>query len=181
MTTGAPAQESRNMRAALDATPLTLSSGGLARYAAELARALAAEYESEEFFLLSDRHFAVPPGSPANLQIGRAPQNWLDRKWWLWGLDCEMDRLGCDLFHGTNFEVPYLGRRPSVLTLHDLSPWMNRQWHHDAVRVRGRTPWLIGLGIATMILTVSDAVRKQAIEHFDIAPGRIATVPLAAS
>src|SRR5436190_20375972 len=58
---------------------------------------------------------------------------------------------------------------------------MNRQWHHDAVRVRGRTPWLIGLGIATMILTVSDAVRKQAIEHFDIAPGRVATVPLAAS
>ena len=95
-------------------------------------------------------------------------ESWLgDRKWWLWGLDCEMDRLGCDLFHGTNFEVPYLGRRPSVLTLHDLSPWMNRQWHHDAVRVRGRTPWLIGLGIATMILTVSDAVRKQAIEHFD--------------
>ena len=97
------------------------------------------------------------------------------------GLDHEMDRLGCDLFHGTNFEVPYLARRPSVLTLHDLSPWMNNGWHHGADRVRRRTPLLIGLGIATMILTVSEAVRQQAIEHFDIAPSRIVTVPLAAS
>jgi glycosyltransferase involved in cell wall biosynthesis len=169
------------MRVALDATPLTLSSGGLARYTAELARALAAEYERDEFFLLSDQPFAMPPGSLANLRSARAPQSWLDRKWWLWGLDREMKHLGCDLFHGTNFAVPYLARRPSVLTLHDLSPWMNREWHHAAERVRSRTPWLIGLGIATMIVTVSDAVRKQAIEHFGIAPGRIATVPLAAS
>ncbi len=91
-----------------------------------------------------------------------------------------MDRLGCDVFHGTNFEVPYLARRPSVLTLHDLSPWMNREWQPGADRVRSRAPLLIGLGIATMILTVSDAVRQQAMEHFGIAPGRIATVPLAA-
>ena len=169
------------MRIALDATPLTLTSGGLARYTAELARALAEQSESEDFFLLSDRRFAMPCGSPANLRSGRGPQNWADRKWWLWGLDREMDRLGCDLFHGTNFEVPYLARRPSVLTLHDLSPWMNGAWHHGADRVRRRTPWLIGLGIATMILTVSEAVRQQAIEPFDIAPSRIAAVPLAAS
>jgi len=169
------------MRVALDATPLTLTSGGLARYAAELSRALAAEYERDEFFLLSDQPFAMPSGSPANLRAGRQPQTWTDRKWWTYGLNREMDRLHCDVFHGTNFEVPYLAQRPSVLTLHDLSPWMNREWHHAAGRISGRTPWLIGLGIATMIVTVSDAVRTQAIEYFGIAPNRIVTVPLAAS
>src|SRR5579859_7304825 len=169
------------MRVALDATPLTLSSGGLARYTAELARAMAAEYEREDLFLLSDQPFAMPSGSPPNLRCGRPPRSWIDRRWWLWGLDREMDRLGCDVFHGTNFEVPYLALRPSVLTVHDLSPWMNREWHHTADRVRRRTPWLIGLGIATMVVTVSDAVRTQAIDYFGIAPDRIVTVPLAAA
>ena len=65
------------------------------------------------------------------------------------------------MFHGTNFAAPYVPRRPSVLTLHDLSPRMDRAWHSDAGRVRQRTPLLIGLGFATMIVTPSQAVRKQ--------------------
>jgi glycosyltransferase involved in cell wall biosynthesis len=71
--------------------------------------------------------------------------------------------------------------RPTVMTLHDLSPWMDPAWHHAAGRVRRRAPVLIGLGIATMILTDSEAVRRQAIERFRIHPSRIAAVPLAAS
>src|SRR5437764_9829328 len=30
--------------------------------------------------------------------------------------------------------VPYLSRKPSVLTIHDLSPWMDERWHHAADR-----------------------------------------------
>ena len=92
-----------------------------------------------------------------------------------------MNRLRADVFHGTNFAVPYLPSRPSVMTLHDLSPWMDRAWHHAADRVRRRTPLLIGLGVATMIVTDSEAVRRQAIERFRINPERIVAVPLAAS
>ena len=44
-----------------------------------------------------------------------------------------------------------------------------------------RTPLLIKLGIATMIVTDSHAVRKQAIEHFRIHPDRVVAVHLAAS
>src|SRR5262249_21859983 len=43
-----------------------------------------------------------------------------------------------------------------------------------------RTPALVKLGIATMIVTDSHAVRKQVIEHFRIHPDRVAAVPLAA-
>ena len=67
------------------------------------------------------------------------------------------------------------------MSLHDLSPWMDRAWHHAADRVRRRTPLLIRLGIATMIVTDSEAVRRQAIEYFRIHPDRIVAVPLAAS
>src|SRR5215467_9645734 len=120
------------MRVAIDATPLTLSSGGLARYTSELASALAAEFSEDQFDLIA------PDARPL---------------WWSWRVQREMDRRRSDLFHGTNFEVPYLPTRPSIISLHDLSPWMDRRWHHAADRVRSRTPALLKLGIATMIIT----------------------------
>lgn len=166
------------MRVAIDATPLTLTSGGLARYTRELSLALAAAFAEDQFVLVSDQPFAVPRGAPANLTVGKGPSNALERRWWLWGLDREMERLSAGVFHGTNFAVPYIPRRPSVLTLHDLSPWMDPGWHHAASRVRARTPLLIELGCATIIITDTEAVRRQAIEHFRIHPSRVVAVPL---
>jgi glycosyltransferase involved in cell wall biosynthesis len=166
------------MRVAIDATPLTLSSGGLLRYTQELSLALAREFPEDRFVLVSDQAFERPAGAPPNLVCGSGPQGALERRWWLWGLDRELSRLSVDLFHGTDFAVPYIPRRPSVLTLHDLSPWMDPGWHFAADRVRARTPLLIELGCATMIVTDTEAVRRQAIERFRIHPGRIAAVPL---
>jgi glycosyltransferase involved in cell wall biosynthesis len=169
------------MRVAIDATPLTLSSGGLRRYTQELSVALAEGFPQDEFFLVSDQRFSMPHTAPLNLRRGGGPRGPAERRWWLWGLDRELQRLDAGLFHGTDFAVPYLGCRPSVLTLHDLSPWMDAAWHIDAARVRQRTPLLIGLGVATMIVTPSEAVRKQAIERFRIHPDRVRAVPHAAS
>jgi hypothetical protein len=169
------------MRVAIDATPLTLSSGGLRRYTHELSVALAENFPQDEFFLVSDQRFGMPHTAPINLRRGGGPRHPAERRWWLWGLDRELQRLEAGLFHGTDFAVPYVPRRPSVLTLHDLSPWMDAAWHSDADRVRQRTPLLIGLGLATMIVTPSEAVRKQAIERFRIHPDRIRAVPHAAA
>jgi glycosyltransferase involved in cell wall biosynthesis len=169
------------MRVAIDATPLTLSSAGLRRYTEELSIALAESYPQDQFFLVSDQQFDMPPMAPLNLRRGGGPRNPAERRWWLWGLDRELQRLEAGLFHGTDFAVPYLARRPSVMTLHDLSPWMDAAWHSNADRVRKRTPLLIGLGLTTMIVTPSEAVRKQAIERFRIHPDRIRAIPHAAS
>ena len=166
------------MRVAIEAASLGLSSGGLARYTAELSLALARCFPDDQFFLLSDQPFRMPPGSPSNLQRGGGPRNSMERRWWLWGMAREMGRLGVDLVHGPDFAVPYIPRRPSVLTLHDLSPWM---WRRAAKRVRRRTPVLLELGIATMIVTPGEAVRKQAIERFRLRPERVVAVPEAAA
>jgi glycosyltransferase involved in cell wall biosynthesis len=169
------------MRVAIDATPLTLSSGGLRRYTLELSRALAHRFPDDQFFLVSDQPFVDPHDHAVNLLRGGGPRHAAERRWWLWGLDRELHRLGVGLFHGTDFAVPYVPMRPSVLTLHDLSPWMDAVWHSAADRVRKRAPLLIGLGLATMIVTPSEAVRKQAIERFRIHPNRIRAVPHGAS
>src|SRR5690242_14238592 len=168
------------MRVAIEAASLALTSGGLARYTSELSLALARCFPADEFFLISDQPFRMPDPAPPNLRRGSGPRNAVERRWWLWGIAAEMRRLHADLVHGPDFAVPYLSRRPSVLTLHDLSPWMDSRWHHAAGRVQRRTPLLLELGIATMVITPGEAVRKQAIERFRLKPDRVVAVPEAA-
>ena len=159
------------VKIALDATPLAEPSGGIARYTAELARALAAEFPEDEYVLVSDQ-----PG----LGVARPPSNAVARRWWLFGLPWELRRLGAGLFHGTDFTVPYLRTLPSVLTLHDCSPWLEGELRQTAAeRIRRRTRW--ALRAATLILTPSEAVRGEAIERFHLSPARVLAVPLAAS
>jgi glycosyltransferase involved in cell wall biosynthesis len=169
------------LRVALDATPLTLSSGGLPRYVTELSVALAHEYPEDTYALLSDQPVPMPERAPANLVRGPEPRGAAERRWWLWGIRRAIQHTGAELFHGTNFEVPCLGKTPAILTIHDLSPWRDPAWHEEANRVRQRTPWLVRLRRARMILTVSEAVRREVIEHFGVSPDLVRAIPLAAS
>jgi glycosyltransferase involved in cell wall biosynthesis len=168
------------VRVAIEACALSLSSGGLQRYTAELSLALARCFPEDEYFLASDQSFPMPGPVPANLSRGGGPRNFLERRWWLCGLPRELTRLRADLVHGPDFAVPYLNRLPSVLTLHDLSPWMDPHWHAAARRVQSRTPVLLKLGLATMIVTPAESVRAQAIERFGLHPSRIVAIPEAA-
>lgn len=152
-----------------------MSSGGTRRYTEELARALAATFPDDLFGLMSDQAFEHP------LRMATAATRGVDRYWWLCGLSRALRRERIDVFHGTNFEVPLLPLRPSVLTVLDLSPWRNAAWHHGADRVRQRTPLLVHFRIPSIILTISEAIRREAMEYFRLPPQAIAAVPLAAA
>lgn len=174
------------MKVAMDATPLTLSSGGIARYTAELSVALASLFPEDDFVLLSDQPFSLPPVAQAsacvpNFRRGSLPRSSLERRWWLWGVAREMARQRAGLFHGTHFAVPWLPLRPSVATVHDLSPWRSPSWQRSAGRVRRLAPYQLRLGLATMVITPTEAVRQEAIERFQLSPQRVVAVPLAAS
>ena len=170
------------MVVAIDATPLTVSSGGVRRYTEQLVRALAEYATDDQYHLISDQPFDVPAGLPPNVTVHpNAAVSTLDRRWWTIGLPRAMSRLNCSVFHGTEFSVPYIPVKPSVLTLQDLSPWMDPTWHHGAARVRRRTPALIKLGIATVIVTPTEAIRRQAIAAFGIHADRTVAIPDAAA
>lgn len=164
------------MIAALDATPLTVPTGGVMRYTLELSRALAANYPADEYWLLTDQPLEIPVA--VNLHKGDGPRTAAERRWWLWGLDREMMRRKVEVFHGTDFSVPYIPRRPSVMTVHDLSPWLFRE---GSSRVRRRVPVLLRAHLPTMIITPSEAVRRAAIARFGIDQERVVAVALAAS
>lgn len=150
------------MIVALDGTPLIIPTGGVRRYVEELSRALAIDFPADRFELISD-------------QLLR-PRAWMERRWWLWGVHQEMRRRGVEIFHGTDFSVPYLPLRPSVMTVHDLTPWRTG----GSARVRQRTPYLLRFGLATMVIAPTEAVRRDAMDEFDLSADRIVAIPLAA-
>lgn len=171
------------MRIALDATPLTVPSGGTRRYVVELTRALAAQFPDDEFHLLSDQTSWERPAEFRNFSniVTTAP-SWRGFRgmWWSTGLAWESRRRGIEIFHGTDFSIPYLPLRPSVMMVHDLSPWKRGPARaRDAGRVRSRTPYL--LRMATMILTPTEAIRRELSRAFGVSPARIRAVPLAAA
>jgi len=200
--------------AALDATPLVEPHGGIARYTRELSRALACCFSDDEYLLVSDQqineapqtevfatgasevadcrcHRLQPVDSPAatappNLHLSAAPRTGMARRWWLAGLRKELKRLGAEIFHGTDFAVPYLSSTASVVTLHDLSPWRpaaggSGSENPVSSRVRRRVPIVMRMRLATMIVTPSEAIRREAMERFHVSPGEIVATPLAAA
>ena len=164
------------MTFAFDATPLTAPTGGIRRYTDSLTQALAENFPADEFLLLSDQPFASPRGPLPNLQGATIPA----RRWWSLGLPKVLAQRNAALFHGTDFAVPYIPACPSVMTIHDLSPW-HPEWQPTAGRIRRRTPLLLRLGLATMVITPSETIREQVIERFSLRPEHVVAIPLAAS
>jgi len=151
------------MKVGIDAAPLAVPTGGITRYTAQLLKALRTAFPGDVFE-------AVEADS----------STLVNRRWWSAGLPLRLLRDRFDLFHGTDFSVPYLPVRPSVLTLHDLSPWKKEAWRAPSTRVQQRTPALLQFGLATMVITPTEAIRREAISYFRLHPSRVVAVPLAA-
>lgn len=148
---------------ALDSTPLTAAPGGIARYTAKLLEALRACFPDDRVLALTDQGAGLGP---------------LRRQWWSAGLPLALREERADVFHGTDFAVPYVPVCPTVMTIHDLSPWRAEFHAATSGRVRRRTPWLLRLNLATLVITPTEAVRREVIERFGLAADRVAATPL---
>lgn len=168
------------LKIALDATPLSVRTGGVRRYTEELACALARRHPRDAYFLVSDQEFALHSELP-NLIECWPPRGAWTRRWWSIGLARELRRLEVDVFHGTDFAVPYVPLRPTVMTIHDCSPWREESREATSERVQRRTPTLLRFGLATMVITPSEAVRGEVMQRFGIPSSKIVAIPLAAA
>ena len=171
------------MRVAIDATPLTVPTGGIRRYVVELVRALALQFPADDYLLVSDQAgWRLPDeiGGLTNVSAPLPPTSGWQRKWWSLGLPWVLIRERVDVFHGSDFSIPYLPLKPSVLMIHDLSPWKSGELAPGgSERIRSRTPHLARL--ATMIVTPSEAIRRESGAFFGRSSSTIAVTPLAAS
>ena len=159
------------MRVAIEAAHRSAShSGGLARYTAELSLALARCFPGRRV-LPSPISPSACRAAPRQSQARRRPAQPPGAPLVALGPRSRTEPPGADLVHGPDFAVPYMPRRPSVLTLHDLSPWMDRAL---ASCRRPRPPphaVLLELGIATMIITPSESGAQAGHRALPPAPG----------
>lgn len=162
--------------------PLAQPRTGVGVYTFELARALAATAPQDEFELISPLPFEPSLDTdhkPANLAFVYSKPNVIQRRWWTLGLPSYMRRRSFDLFHGTNYEVPLRQHCPTVVTIHDLSLLLHSNTHEARAARRARLRLPLMARKATLVITPSEAVRSEVIEHLKISPEHVFAIPLA--
>ncbi|MEK6337079.1 MAG: glycosyltransferase family 1 protein [Acidobacteriota bacterium] len=173
------------MRIGIDGIPLASPRTGVGHYTFELAKTLALIAPSADFTLISPK----PPGSnrvgeskldaPANLHNIYLSPSLLNLRWWSLSLPIYLTRRPLDLFHGTNYDIPLWIKRPSVVTIHDLSLLLHPDTHEQRLVSRGRRRLPLMARSATMIITPSQSVKREACEYLEIESSKIAVTPLA--
>lgn len=103
----------------------------------------------------------------------------LTRYWWGLGLPLYLAKSNFDLFHGTNYDIPRWGKVPSVVTIHDLSLLLHSDTHNSRLveRARRRLPAVSRL--AKMIITGSESVKREIVEHLNVPSDNVAVTPYA--
>jgi glycosyltransferase involved in cell wall biosynthesis len=146
------------MNIALDGMPLASELTGVGHYTQELARHLAIVAPSDSFTLVS-------------------PRGMLKRRWWSLGLPLQLLRNSFDLFHGTNYEVPLWSRKPTVVTIHDLSLLLHSEVHEQRLVRRGRWRLPLMAKSASKIITPSTSVKMEVCEAFGVPADKVAVTP----
>jgi glycosyltransferase involved in cell wall biosynthesis len=173
------------MRFGLDGTPLEQKKAGVGHYTVELARSLAAIAPIHIFELVS-------PGFPRsvgmelrffrpNLRFVNAGKTGLSRRgWWSMSLPRYCSQASFALFHGTNYELPYWSKCPTVLTIHDLSLLLFPHTHEKRLVRRARLKLPLMARKADAIITPSEAVKREVCEHLGVETGKVFAIPEAA-
>jgi len=173
------------MRVGLDGYPLSEPRTGVGHYTLELARALAVNFPSDQFELVSPLPFhssvleQLEATTPPNLLLTKAKSSSLRGHWWAVGLPLYARQAGFDIFHGTNYDVPLWKSRPSVLTIHDLSVLLypKTQERRAVRRARVRLPLMIRR--ARAIITDTASVKAEVCNRFQIKPAKVSAIHLA--
>lgn len=168
------------MRVGIDGISLAAPRTGVGHYTLELARHLAIGDPADQFALLSPFPFdssianeALPP----NLRTVQPRVNSLSRRWFAVGLPLYLRQEKFELFHGTNFEVPIWSNCPTVLTIHDLSLFLHPETHERRLVRRGRRRLPIMARRADRIITPSETVKNEVIEHLGVPQSKIRVIP----
>lgn len=161
------------MRVVLDARTVTPHYPGIGRYTFELARALAPLIEltllinpaqTVDEKLNGIQKMMVPHGLRALAQQ--------------WEVPARLRALRPDVYHSPYYFMPYWPGRPTVLTVYDLIPLYSGEF--SALR---RAALLAAHGLAFRaagrIIAISQWVREDCLQRFNVRPEQIVAIPLA--
>src|ERR1041385_5633744 len=170
------------MRLGLDGYPLCEPLTGVGHYTFELARALALGFPADQFELIApfDFHPSViaqlEPEPIPNLNLVSLGIKSVRGRWWSFYLPRYLKRASLDLFHGTNYELPLWSRRRTVLTVHDLSSLLYPELHRRQLARRMRLRLPLAVKLAKVIITPTEAVKRELCSHLKLKPSKVAAI-----
>lgn len=166
--------ESR-LRVATDGRAFTARAGGVRRYVHALFGAMAVRGDVEIFAVGASRDVDLPAGVRAVPVPSRLPTN---VGWSLDGWPRALQRLPVDLVHAPAYTAPLWGRRPIVLTVHDVSYARGPSVYPGRLDPLRRAFFRRSARRADRIITDSAFSRREIVDVYAIAETRIAVVPL---
>ncbi|MGC3997203.1 MAG: glycosyltransferase family 1 protein [Anaeromyxobacter sp.] len=165
------------MRIGIDATlvrPDRLT--GVERYALSLLGALARLAPPRLELVLFVRSDAPPAVTTLPFERCVAPRGSRVRVDQLW-MPAAARRAGVALLHSLAFPTPLLWRGPSVLTVHDATPWLHPGTVSTGMRYYYAPLFPQAMARAAAVLTVSEASRRDLARTVGVAPERIHVTP----
>jgi glycosyltransferase involved in cell wall biosynthesis len=154
---------------------------GIGSYTRELGRALAAVPGVR----LVPTSFGVPlgaqdpfPARPATVLAPYARQlalSTLSGRPFRGGARLAQD---VELFHATDHLIPRFAKVPVLATLMDAIPLSHPHWVRTRLGWLKRRLWRHAAGWADHVVTISDASKRDIVEHFGIRPEKISITPL---
>lgn len=171
------------MKVALDARALTWSTQrGIARYQFNLANELI-KLGVKVFLIVEKSNFFISP--PEKAEVFEVPIFFKKTIgpliWSQLTLLKKLKQLPIDLYHNTdNDRLPFFCSVPSVITIHDISPFVFPQFSYNfwplVRKIIYKTNLLINKYSKAEIITVSRATRNDLIRYLKINPARINVV-----
>ncbi len=170
----------------VDVSAAVHSKAGIGRYAHSLARALI-EQRPGSMALFYNRVAGSQP--PAGLE--RVPARTVKAGYKPWRMAVWLGQVarvsfarlmpGAELFHATEHLLPYLGRVPTVLTVHDMifKLFPEHQKRQNYWYLNATMP--LYCRRADAIITVSESSKRDIVQHYRLDPAHVHVIYEAAS
>jgi glycosyltransferase involved in cell wall biosynthesis len=174
------------MRVGIDGYPLSEPRTGVGHYTLELARAEALISPSDQFELVSPAPFdpdaqgEIDRANLPNLRTVNPRASSIRGHWWSIGLPLYARKAGFDVFHGTNFDVPFWKGRRSVVTIHDLSALLHPDKHRTRMVRRARLRLPLVVRVADVIITPTESVKREVCQRLGVKASKVTAIPSAA-
>jgi len=167
----------------LDGTPLLGNRAGIGRYTDHLITELAGradlDVRATAFSLGASKALRAELPVGVRSRVPPVPARILEPAWQhLHVPTVEWLAARADLFHGTNFLLPPIGRTAAVVTIHDLA----FVTHPETVNPEARDLAALvppTLARADAVCTDSEVIRARIETHFNIPPERLFVAPIA--
>lgn len=165
------------MRIAVDARALQGPATGVGRYLEGLVGAWLDLFPEDAFVFLGSRPLVLPEALSGRVETRPSPVPMPGTAWLQTLAPLTAARAGADVFFGPLGIAPLASPLPTVLTVHDLTPLLFPAWH-DLPNRLGFVPLLpASVRKAAAVAAVSEATRRDLVEHVPEAAGKCVVVP----